>query len=134
MASAVDMMNVDSAPSAAQRRRERRLRQFLRHERLTVAMVLSERKRCASSGQRTDRTGRWVGEALHGRVPPVPGTRYYDLDDDDSVPELGGSQPDRLIPASGPQERIQRHTVEQIIETSLPVPVLDDLVPLWWTI
>ena len=29
-----------------------------------------------------------------------------------------------------PQERIQKHTVEQIIETSLLVPILDDPVPL----
>ena len=42
-ASAVDMMNVHSA-SAARRRRERRLRQFLRHERLSVALALSEKK------------------------------------------------------------------------------------------
>ena len=59
-----------------------------------------------------------------------PGTRYCDFDDEDSVPELGGSQPDRLIPVSGPQKRVQRHTVEQIIDTFAPVPMLDALVPL----
>ena len=43
-ASAVDVvMDVDSV-SAARRRRERRLRQFLWHERLSVAMALSEKK------------------------------------------------------------------------------------------
>ena len=36
-------MEVGSAPNAARRRRERRLRQFLRHERLTVAMALAEK-------------------------------------------------------------------------------------------
>ena len=57
MASAVDVMDVDSARGAARRRRERRLRQFLRHERLTVAMVLSEKKHHFSRGQRKDRSG-----------------------------------------------------------------------------
>ena len=37
-------MPMDDHPGAAKRRRERRLRQFLRHERLPVAMVLSEKK------------------------------------------------------------------------------------------
>ena len=35
------MMNVNSA-TGAMRRRQRRLRQFLRHERLSVAMALAE--------------------------------------------------------------------------------------------
>ena len=71
MASAVDMMNVDIA-SAAQRRRERRLRQFLRHERLSVAMALPEKKHHTSRGQRKDRAGRWVRDVLHGQVPGAP--------------------------------------------------------------
>ena len=53
-ASAVDMMNVDSA-SAARRRRDRPLRQFLRHERLRVAMALSEKK------HHTSRVRGWTG-------------------------------------------------------------------------
>ena len=40
----------------AKRRRERRLRAMLRHERMTVAMVLSEKKHHTSRGQRKDRT------------------------------------------------------------------------------
>ena len=36
------MSGVERASGAAKRRRERRLRQFLRHERLTVAMALTE--------------------------------------------------------------------------------------------
>ena len=81
------------------------------------------------------RAGEWVRDALHGDVQeePIPqesGTRYYDLDDEDSVPELGGSRPDRLIPVSGPQERVQRHTVEQIIDSFAQLPMLDAPVPL----
>ena len=34
--------------------------------------------------------------------------------DDDSVPELGDTRPDRLADVR-PQDRVQRHTVEQII-------------------
>ena len=71
-ASAVDVMvDVDSV-SAARRRRERRLRQFLRHERLSVAMALSEKKHHTSRGQRKDRAGRWVRDVLHDQVPGAP--------------------------------------------------------------
>ena len=62
--------------------------------------------------------------------PQEPGTRYFGLDDDDSVPERGGSRPDRLLSVSGPQERVQRHTVEQNIDTFAAVPMLDAPVPL----
>ena len=52
-------MDVDSVAGggrgSARRRRERRLRQFLRHERLSVAMALSEKKHYTSRGQRKDR-------------------------------------------------------------------------------
>ena len=45
-------------PTAAARRRQRRLRQFLRHERLTVAVLLSERDHhTAPRGQQQARTG-----------------------------------------------------------------------------
>ena len=40
----------------AKRWRERRLRHFLRHERLTFAMVLSEKKDHTARGQRKGRT------------------------------------------------------------------------------
>ena len=46
----------DEHADASRRRRERRLTQFLRHERLNVAMVLSEKKHHTSRSQRTDRT------------------------------------------------------------------------------
>ena len=40
-----DTSSVTHATGAAMRRRQRRLRHFLRHERLTVAMLLAERER-----------------------------------------------------------------------------------------
>ena len=73
-------------------------------------------------------------DAQHGEVPEQPtpqepGTRYYDLDDDDSVPELGGSRPDSLLDVSGPQERVQRHFVEQIVDSVPGLSVLGAPVP-----
>ena len=88
-------MDVDSA-SAAQRRRERRLRQFLRHERLSVAMALSEKKHHTSRGQRKDRAGEWVRDALHGQVPGAP-----------------------------TQEKVQQRTVEQLADVVPMVQILD---------
>ena len=77
--------------------------------------------------------GEGVRVEAHGEVPEEPtfqepGTRYYDLEDDDSVPELGGSRPDRLAGVR-PQERVQRDTVEQIIDL-VPLPMLDAPEPL----
>ena len=42
--------------------------------------------------------------------------------------ELGGTRPDRLSEVR-PQGRVQRHTVEQIVDTVLFVPSLDVPVP-----
>ena len=45
------------------------------------------------------------------------------------MPAAGGSRPDRLAPVSGPQERVQRHFVEQLVEPVRGVPVLDAPMP-----
>ena len=122
--------SVAHAAGAAKRRRERRLRQFLRHERLTVAMLLAESQHhAAPRGQSRARSGGWERDVLHGQVPehPTPqaaGTQYSPMHVDD-LPPAGGSRPDRLTEVR-PQERAQRHTVEQIISA----PMLDDPVPL----
>ena len=70
----------------------------------------------------------------HGQVPEAlfpqePGTQHFTLDDDDSVPELGGSRPDRIDTLSGPQERDLWRTMEQIVDAVPLVPLLDDPVP-----
>ena len=49
---------------------------------------------------------------------------YFDLYDEDTE----GARPDRLVGVR-PQERDQRHTVEQIVDTALFVPSLDVPVP-----
>ena len=119
----------------AMRRRQRRLRQWLQHERLSVAMALAEfSHHAAPRGQMMARAGGWVRDALHGRVPEEPtpqepDTQFYDLDDV-SVSELGGSRPDQLSAVSGPQEWVQRHTVEQMADGAPVLPMLDAPVPL----
>ena len=58
---------------AAQRRRQRRLRSWLRHERMTVAMALTERTHHSSRGQTIARAGVWgARDELHGHHPGFP--------------------------------------------------------------
>ena len=45
------------------------------------------------------------------------------------MPELGGSRPDRLYEAR-PQERVQRWTVEELVDSPAVVPSLDAPLPL----
>ena len=113
-----------NASGAARRRRERRLRQFLRHERLSVAMAMAESTHHAAHGDR-GWPGPESGYEMHctaklRKNPPTqePGTRYFGLDDDDSVPEFGGTRPDR--PAGvGPQERSRSSTPLRLCRCSM---------------
>ena len=103
-------------------------------KRQSIRMALAMFTHHSAQRQKTATAGRWVRDAPHGEVPeqptlPKPGTRYCDLSDEDSVPELGGSRPDLFLDVSGPQERVQRHPVEQSIVTLAPVQVLDASVP-----
>ena len=91
---------------------------MLRHERQTVAMALAEYH--SAQRQKTARAGAWVRPQEHG-------TQHFFLDDD-SVLELGGSRPDRLADLR-PQERVQRRTVEQIVDSMPVVPLLHTAVP-----
>ena len=54
---------------AARRRRERRLRQWARHEKLSVQWPCPS---TTSRGQRKDRAGGEARDALHGHVPEAP--------------------------------------------------------------
>ena len=70
---------------------------------------------------------------LYGEDPEDPhsqaaGTVCYPLDVDD-VPVAGGSRPDCLLDVSGPQERVQWHTLEQIDDSVPVVPLLHTFVP-----
>ena len=66
------MPGVDGA-GAARRRRERRLRAYLRYARMSVAMALAETTHHTTPrGQKTARAGEEAREALHGHVPEAP--------------------------------------------------------------
>ena len=121
---------VDIAAGAAMGRRQRRLRSWLKHERMTVAMALAEASHhTAPRGQRTARAGVWGHELNYTatvRDLPTPQPELFSLYDE----EPGGSRPDRIPTLSGPQERVQRHTVDQIVDVVPGLPTLDTPVPL----
>ena len=60
-------------------------------------------------------------------TPQVAGTQYFAMDIDE-VPATG-SRPDRLAGVR-PQERVQQHPVDQIVDTAPALPILDVPVPL----
>ena len=72
MLSAMDVNSVSGGGTGSARRRKKQLRQFLRHERLSVAMALSEKMHHTSRGQRKDRAGGEARVALHNNVPEAP--------------------------------------------------------------
>ena len=79
-----------AARGAAWRRRQRRLRSMLRHERQTVVMALAECQHHGAQRQMTARAGEWVREEVHGQAPEAPtsqepDTQFFDLFDG-SVP------------------------------------------------
>ena len=121
----------DANASGAARRRQRRLRQWLRHERLSVAMALAEMSHhTAPRGQKTARA-REEDHEMHYTAtvrthPPhqVAGTEYYELSDEDVVPARG-SRPPCLGEPRGPQERDLPRTVEQIAVYAPMVQILD---------
>ena len=105
----------DANASGAARRRQRRLRQWLRDERLSVAMALAEcQHHSAPRGQKKARAGGGAREDVHGEAPDEapppeePGTQYYGLDDNDSVPELSGGWPGPVLDP-GPPVAGERH-------------------------
>ena len=101
-------MNVDGA-GAAKRRRERRLRAMLRHERQTVAMELAAALHQSRDGGRDTYNGL--------RAPKTASS--------------GGWRPGVLKEPEPPNvvERVLRHTVDQIVVAVPLVPLLDDPVP-----
>ena len=81
---------------SARRRRERRLRSMLRHERMSVAMALAEcTHHSAPRGQKMARAGGGARDELHGHAP-------------EDAP---------------PQGRVLRHVVGHLPAPSLDVPV-----------
>ena len=140
---AVDMMDdVERVSGAARRRRERRLRSWLKHERQTVRMVLAETFHHSSAPFPPKLKEEWVGrhethDALRGqntartseatnytsKTSVAGDTAFFSLYDEEDA--VWGTRPTGLVEPRGPQERIQRHTAEPMIESFVPVPMLD---------
>ena len=140
---AVDMMDdVERVSGAARRRRERRLRSWLKHERQTVRMVLAETFHHSSAPFPPKLKEEWVGrhethDALRGqntartreatyytlKTSVAGDTAFFSLFDEEDA--VWGTRPTGLVEPQGPQERVQRHAVEQMIESFVPVPMLD---------
>ena len=92
----VDRDDAGGGTGSARRRRERRLRAYLRYARMSVAMALAESTHhSAPRGQKKARAGGEARDALHGDVPEAP----------------------------LPQGRILRHVVGHLPVPSLDVPV-----------
>ena len=123
----------DRAVGSARRRRERRLRAQWRHEQQTVAMALAAATHHSAQrgewrdlyeaprGQRTA-SAEATYDALRSQTTSV--AEFYSLYEE----ELGGTRPDRLYEVR-PQDRVQRRTVNQIVDNTLFLPTLDVLVP-----
>ena len=127
MASVVDTMpGLDHARTgAARRRRERRLRAYLRYARMSVQMALAEASHhTAPRGKRIARAREEEREvhytaAFRATVPP-PEPEVFDL-----FEEPGGGRPNLLLEPQGPQAGIQRHTMEHIADVVPMVQILD---------
>ena len=118
----VGLLMAERDVGSARRRRERRLRSWLRHERMTVRMELAAALhhsafRCAGPETYDAPRSQMTANSREDSV-------YFDLYDEYTE----GARPDRLVGVR-PQERDQRHTVEQIVDTVLIAPSLDVLVP-----
>ena len=124
----------DHEGGAAKRRRDRRLRMHWRHEQLTLQMALAAALHHSRdvgpvtyNALRSQKTARAeaTNTAPRSQTSSVAGdTEFFPLFEE----ELGGTRPDWMYEVR-PQERDQRHTVEQIVDTVLFAPSLDVLVP-----
>ena len=106
-----------AARGAAWRRRQRRLRSMLRHERQTVRMELAAALHHSWGG------GLGTHEGLRAQKTASAGpAEYFELSSDDGRP-AGGERPAALLEPR-PQERDRRHTgVGYEIAQNLVVPV-----------
>ena len=112
---------------SARRRRERRLRAYLKCARMSVAMALAESQDHSAQRPKMARAGEEVREVLHGEAPgqPTPQPELFQLFEE----EPGGSRPPCLGEPRGPQDQDQQRTVEQIADCAPLVQILDTPVP-----
>ena len=118
----VGATRVDHATGAARRRKERRLRACLMYARMSVAMALAEANHHSAPRRQKTATAEATYDALRSQTTSVAGdTGFFSLYEE----ELGGT---RLFEVR-PQERNQRHTVVQTVDSPQVVPSLDVPVP-----
>ena len=106
---------------AAQRRKQRRLRSWWRQ---SIAAALATFQHHSSRGQRKARAGEEESELNYTaavRTTPPPQPVLFSLYDE----EPGGRRPASLAEPPGPQERVPRHTVEQVADVAPMVQILD---------
>ena len=125
---------------SAWRRRQRRVRSWWRHEQQSVARALSAAahhsydkvaagaKYDGLRAQKTDRAGEAANKApRRQKSKAAGGAVFFELLDED----IGGLRPG-VLAEPRPQERVQRHTVEHIVDFVCCAPMvqtLDDPVP-----
>ena len=113
---------------AARRRRNRRLRAFLKHERMTVAMNLATFQHHSFMKSAVVDVGVQVGSPLAPVIEymsSAPVIEYLAPAPAVSYPSSG-----LVDPLFSLTDRVQRHTVEQRIEHTPYVQILDAPVPL----
>ena len=129
---------------AAWRRRQRRLRSWWRHEQQSVAMALSATahhsydkvaagaKYDGLRAQTTDRAGEAANKApRRQKSKAAEEAVFFELFDEDTA----GLRPGVLVEPR-PQERVQRHTMEHLVDYVCSAPtvqILDALCRRRWT-
>ena len=115
--------SVHCAADSALRRRQRRLCQCLRHERMTVAMALAEATHHKAPRRQKPASAITVNDAPRGQKNAA--AEYCELR------EVAPARGMRPAPLGEPrtQERVQRRTVEHVVDSSLVVPSLHVPVP-----
>ena len=112
----------DANASGAPRKRQQRLRQWRRHERLSVAMALAEYNHHSAPRRPTMARARGEESAMNnamGLTTPLTeaaSTQHFTLDDDGDVL---AARP-LALDEQRPQVRVLRVTVEQVGDVVLP--------------
>ena len=120
----------EHAAGAAMRRRQRRLRSWLRHERMTVAMTLAEMMHhTAPRGPTVASVGEGVEHEQHDGLralkPPLPGVRPGSLSDpgpqrsDRTVRHSAGDTPLLVVPALRGDDGVDGTTLRFLLEQNL---------------
>ena len=112
-------MSLHGDHGSAWRRRERRLRAQWRHEQQSIAMALA----AAQHHSAPKSAGPVSHNVLRNQNTAREGTEFYAMSMDSDV--VGGGRPPSLEPR--PQERVQRHTMEHIVDFVCCAPLVHTL-------